>query len=191
MEALDSLLSRRSPALTTITEPGPSADQIRIMLTAAARVPDHGKLVPWRFVLVQGEARSRLAEHVATAWLDDHAGDPVEARQAGVQQWAARFTAPLVVVVVSRPVPNPKVPAWEQELSAGACCMNLLHAAKALGFGAVWLSEWYAYDRRITARLGIGQGERIAGLIHIGTVREPRADRQRPDLNEIVSVASL
>jgi nitroreductase len=183
-ESLSRLQKRRSVPPKWLGEPGPSPDEISTMLTVAARVPDHGKLAPWRFILIEGEARHRLGEALAKAYQADNPN-------AGAEQIAAerqRFThAPLVVAVVSRVTPHVKIPDWEQVLSSGAVCMNLLQAATALGYGASWLTGWAAFDRRILEVLGLRPGERIAGFIHIGTAKETPADRDRPNLADIVT----
>lgn len=154
------------------------------MLTAAARVPDHGKLVPWRFILIEGDARQRLGEVLATAFLADN--PDADAEKVAAER--ERFTkAPLVVAVVSRAAPHVKIPEWEQVLSAGAVCMNLLNAATALGYGASWLSGWACFDRRVLDALGLAPAERIAGYVHIGTAKETPTDRDRPNLDAIVS----
>ncbi|MBQ0821615.1 nitroreductase [Microvirga terrae] len=183
-ECLSRLLQRRSVPPRWLGEPGPSDREVEALLTVASRVPDHGKLVPWRFILIQGEARGRLGDVLATAFQADNPG-------AGAEQIAAereRFTqAPLVVAVVSRVVPHVKIPDWEQVLSAGAVCMNLLTGATALGYGASWLSGWAAFDRRVLDVLGLTPDERIAGFVHIGTAQETPPDRDRPSLSDIVT----
>lgn len=188
MELLEVLGTRRSAALTGLGEPGPSAADVDVILTVASRVPDHGKLAPWRFMLIEGGARARLGSRVAKVWKEKNAGLDAAACVAGVAQWEGRFLhAPLVIAVVSSPKASPKIPEWEQVLSAGAVCMNMLLACKGLGFGAVWLTEWYAYDAGVLSELGISEGERIAGFVHIGTQREAREDRERPRLESIVT----
>jgi nitroreductase len=154
------------------------------MLTVAARVPDHGKLVPWRFVVIEGEARGRLGAIAAEAYEADHPGGQPEALATERERFRQ---APVVVAVVSNVVPHAKIPDWEQLLSAGAVCMNLLNAVNALGFGGSWLTGWTAFDRRILDALGLKPGERLAGFIHIGTPKELPTDRPRPDLSAIVT----
>ncbi len=186
------LRTRRSPKLRSLVEPGPSPSELDELLTIAARVPDHGKLVPWRFVIIQGAARARLGDVAANSLRTKNpAVDPVKIEEA-----RTRFSAvPLTVVVVSSikgdPAdpsrPHPTIPRFEQELSAGAVCMNYLVAARAMGFAAVWLTEWYAADAAIQAALAIAPHERIAGFLYTGTEPEPREDRPRPVMNQIVS----
>lgn len=183
-DSLTRLQQRRSVPPRWLGEPGPTPDQLDTLLTVAARVPDHGKLVPWRFIVIEGEGRERLGHLAAAAFQTDEPG-------AGPEKVAAersRFLeAPVVVAVVSNVTPHVKIPDWEQILSAGAVCMNLLNAAHALGFGASWLTGWPAYDRRILDALGLSPSERIAGFVHIGVPREIPTDRPRPDLAAVVT----
>ena len=181
---LDLLKTRRSPKLRTLAEPGPTGARLDELLTIAARVPDHGKLTPWRFILVRGDARAALGESVASALKAKDAAAP----EAKVEEVRTRFASvPLTVVVVSSPKEHPAIPRFEQELSAGALCMNLIIAAKAMGYGAVWLTDWFAQNEAVRAALKVGAHERIAGFIYIGTCGEPREDRPRPVMAEIVS----
>ena len=181
---IDHLLARRSVSANSLGEPGPNEAQLRLILTAAARVPDHKKLVPWRFVLFQGEARTLFGNILAEACRRAEA-DPGQFR---LENEAKRFLrAPLVIAVISRVRENPAAPEWEQILSVGASCQNLLTAATALGFGAQWITEWYAYNDDIRAVLGLGDGERVAGFVYIGTAKETPEERERPDLGAIVT----
>lgn len=184
--ALARLGTRRSVAPHRLGPPGPSEAEIEALLTVAARVPDHGRLVPWRFILIAGEAQRRVGAIVEAAFRADNP----QASPETVAFEANRLArAPLVVAVVSRARPHVKIPEWEQVLSAGAVCTTLLHAATALGYGAAWLTEWYAYDRRILDALGLDPDERIAGFVHLGTPIEAPAERARPILAEIVTRA--
>jgi nitroreductase len=183
-ESLSRLLRRRSVPPRWLGEPGPSEQEIESLLKAASRVPDHGKLAPWRFILIQSEGRQRLGEVLAEAFRADH--PEADAEKLATER--GRFSnAPLVVAVVSRIVPHVKIPDWEQVLSAGAVCMNLLNAATALGYGASWLTGWAAFDRRVLDALGLKPDERIAGYVHIGTPKETPVDRDRPSLSDIVT----
>ncbi|MEE1658139.1 nitroreductase [Microvirga sp. CF3062] len=183
-DSLSRLLQRRSVPARWLGEPGPSEQEVETLLKVASRVPDHGKLVPWRFILIQGDARQRLGAVLATAFQADNP----EAGEDKLAVERERFAqAPLVVAVVSRVVPHVKIPEWEQVLSAGAVCMNLLNAAMFLGYGASWLTGWAAFDRRVLDALGLNPNERIAGFIHIGTAKETPADRDRPSLDDIVT----
>jgi nitroreductase len=183
-ETLDLLQRRRSTSAKAMGEPGPDAGQLRQMLTAASRVPDHGKLFPWRFLVIEGDARAALGEVLAEALV---------ARNAGVSESLKRFErtrflrAPLVVAVISSFKTEKPIPEWEQRLSAGAVCQTLLVAAAAVGFGANWLTEWCAYDDIVTRKLGLGEGEKVAGFVYIGTATAPLEERDRPVLDEIVS----
>lgn len=183
-DALDLMRTRRSVPPLLLTEPGPSDAQVAEILTIASRVPDHGKLAPWRFILYAGDARAKASAIVEAAFLARNPNADAAARQ----KEATRFTlAPLVIGVISRAAAHEKIPLWEQELSAGAVCQNILVAASALGFGASWLTGWFAYDRAVLSALGVGEDERVAGFIHVGTQRERVPDRPRPSLDMIVS----
>lgn len=183
-ESLVRLGTRRSVAAHRLGPPAPGPAEIDTLLTIASRVPDHGRLAPWRFIVIEGEARHRLGETVAAAFTADNP-DPDPEKLAAERNRFAR--APLVVAVVSAAKPHVKIPEWEQVLSAGAVCMNLLHAAQALGYGATWITEWIAFDRRVLDALGLEPHERVAGFIHIGTPIEPPAERARPALADIVT----
>lgn len=183
-DTIDFLKTRRSVKPREMTEPGPSAQELETILTVGARVPDHGKLAPWRFIVFEGEARSRAGELIGAVFARKHP----EATAAEIAVEKARLgEAPLVIAVVSAPKAHPKVPAWEQELSAGAACFNLVAAATALGYGANWLTGWIAYDREVLTGLGLAEGEKLAGFIHIGSRSQPVEDRPRPVLSEIVT----
>ncbi len=180
--ALNLLLARRSVVANKLGSPGPDAQQLRQMLTAAARVPDHKKLVPWRFILFEGEARAAFGHVLAEACK---ANEP-DVGETRLETEAGRFLrAPVVVAVISSLVENPGAPEWEQVLSAGAACQNLLIAANAAGFSGQWITEWYAYDTQVCAALGLKAGERVAGFVYIGTAQEKPDERDRPNLDEI------
>jgi nitroreductase len=179
---LDHLLARRSVSANSLGEPGPSQHEIERILTAAARVPDHKKLVPWRFLLFQGESRKVFGEVLAKVCREEEK-DPGQFR---LETEANRFLrAPLVIGVISRVVEHPGAPEWEQILSAGAACQNLLVAATALGYGAQWITEWYGYSRGVRAALGLADNERVAGFVYIGTAKEKPEERERPALADI------
>jgi nitroreductase len=182
-ETLNLLGARRSAPVPLLGAPGPTLDQIETLLTLAARVPDHGKLVPWRFILFCGEERARAGAIIAEAYKSV---EP-EAKEQRLEIERRRFSAPFVAGVVSRAAPHVKIPEWEQVLSSGAVCMNLVIAANAMGFATSWLTEWYAYDRSVLDRFGVAPEEKMAGFVHIGTANEPREDRVRPALAEIVT----
>jgi nitroreductase len=183
-EALRLLAARRSLPLRSLVGPGPDGEELRELLTLAARVPDHGRLVPWRFILFEGEARSAAGERLDAVYARQNPDLP--AGKKGM--WAGYMArAPLLVVVVSRPDRQSKVPEWNQVLSAGAVCMNLIAAATAMGFAAHWLLKWPARDPEALAVLSVGEGERVAGFMHIGRPAERPHDRPRPDLGRIVT----
>ena len=178
MNELAFLRRRRSVPSRLLGEPGPGPDQVEAMLAEAVRVPDHGKLAPWRFLRIQGPARAALGDLLAARCLErDPAASP-----AAVDKDRRRFLqAPLVIAVIGRLTAGHKVPEQEQLLSGGAVCFVLLQAAQALGFGAQWLTGWAAYDPVVTRRLGLAANEAVLGFIHIGTAAEPAPERQRPD----------
>jgi nitroreductase len=183
-DALPLLTTRRSVKPIELTGPAPSDADIETLLTIASRVPDHGKLAPWRFIVFEGDARQQIGETLADAFKADRP----DATADQIEFERNRFTrAPLVIGVVSRTVPHGKIPEWEQVLSAGAAAMNLLTAAHAMGFAGSWITEWYAYDPRILKALGLSDNERVAGFVHIGRPARPPEDRPRPALSEIVS----
>lgn len=176
-EALQTRLRlRRSAPAQNLTTPGPSDAELDAMLEIAARTPDHGKLFPWRFIVLGPAFRTDLVGKLTL--LATRQAAPEKARAA-----LAKLAAPPVtVLVVSAPIPGHKVPVWEQELSAGAVCMNLEHAAGAFGYAASWITDWYAYDVDAIRLLDLAEGERVAGFIHIGAPREPLQERPRPDM---------
>lgn len=184
---LDALLTRRSSSASggLLGDPGPTPEQLTQILTAAARVPDHKKLAPWRFIVFEGAARAKFGAHLATVLQAEDANPPSPAR---LDLEAGRFLrAPLVVGVVSRVTQVPAAPEWEQILSAGAACQTLCLAANALGFGTNWITEWYGYSTGVKTLLGLAENERVAGFIYIGTASAKLPDRDRPKLEEIVS----
>jgi nitroreductase len=183
-DTLNLLASRRSAPPPVMKGPGPTQDEVAQILALATRVPDHGKLAPWRFIVFAGEARDRAGALCAEVFRTQNpeAGEDRLAAERG------RFSrAPLVIGVVSRAAPQVKIPVWEQEMSAGAVCMNLTVAAVALGFRTAWLTEWIAYDRAFLASLGLAEHEKIAGFIHIGRVAGEIEDRVRPDVAALTS----
>jgi nitroreductase len=183
-DAIDLLRTRRSIKPVELAEPAPTADQLATMLTIASRVPDHGKLVPWRFIVFEGPARLAAGEAIADAFMERY--PQADSEQIGFErQRLAR--APLVIAVVSRARPHAKIPEWEQVLSAGAAAMSLVMAAHALGYAANWITEWYAYERGVLDRFGLAADERIAGFVHVGTPAQPPQDRDRPPLDTIVT----
>jgi nitroreductase len=181
--ALDLILSRRSGSAKAMKGPGPNAEQLQRILAAGVRVPDHGKLAPWRFILFEGEGRTRMG----TILAEIVSGAP-DISADRIQQEGARFLrAPVVIGVVSRLREHIPTPVWEQELSAGAVCMNILMAAHAMGFVANWVTEWCAYHPKVLERIGLRPTERIAGFIYIGQPADPLEDRPRPAVEAITT----
>lgn len=183
-ETLDLMARRRSVPANALSQPGPSAVELDKMLTVAARVPDHGKLAPWRFIVIEGEARAELGQRLASLL---HRLAPETAMERVAAQKTCFSQSALVVTVVSRAAPHVKIPEWEQELSAGAVCMNLSLAANALGYGAQWVTGWAAYEPKAREMIGLSETERVAGFIHLGTPTERLPDRPRPELGRIVT----
>ena len=183
-DMIDLLATRRSVNPNFLAGPGPSRDEIEILLTLASRVPDHGKLAPWRFLVIEGGARARLGAIALAIRLAEKPDLDVSTRQGELKRFAL---APLVVAIVSGAREHVKIPVWEQQLSAGAVCMALSVAAKGLGFSSAWLTEWPAYSAPFRAALGLAQDERIAGFIHIGRASVTPDDRPRPALADIVT----
>jgi nitroreductase len=176
-ETLSLLLSRRSGSAKAMKGPGPDGQQLDRILSAGVRVPDHGKLTPWRFILFEGEGRARMGAILAEAIANQPDVSPER-----IEQERGRFMrAPIVVGVVSRGREHIPVPLWEQELSAGAVCMNILIAAHAMGFQANWITEWCAYHPGVLERIGLKPTERIAGFIYIGHTAMALEDRPRPN----------
>ena len=178
-EVLAFLATRRSTSAVTLTEPAPSPDELDILFRLAARVPDHGKLTPWRFIVLQGEGKARFAGRLEALALSR--GD-----QKAAAKLAKLKIPPLAVAVISSPKPD-TMPEWEQILSAGAVGATLLYATLAMGYGANWITDWYAYDSQANAILGLAEAEKVAGFVLIGTPREPALERERPDVSALVS----
>ena len=183
-DALQLLKTRRSVKPMELSGPAPTSADIDTMLTIASRVPDHGKLAPWRFIVFEGDARAAAGDIIAEAFKatrPDATADQIAFERGRLTR------APLVIAVVSRAGPHAKIPEWEQLMSAGASAMLLVTAAHAMGYAASWLTEWYAYDRGVLEKLGLAAEERIVGFVHIGTAAKPPEDRDRPKLSAIVS----
>lgn len=177
-DVLRFLALRRSTPAVTLAEPAPNASQLADLLRIAARAPDHGKLAPWRFVVLEGADKAAFAARLDT--LAQSRGDATLAAKL-----AKLKIPPMAVAVISSPRPG-AIPEWEQILSAGVACTNLLYAALAMGFGANWITDWYSYDADATAVLGVREGERVAGFVLIGTAREAPLERERPNLDPLV-----
>lgn len=181
---VDFLSKRVSPPIPELKEPAPGDAEIAEMIRIATRVPDHGRLEPWRFILYRGEARQKVGEQLA-ALAEKREGPLPEGRR---QQELARFSrAPLVIGVVSSPKDHPKIPQWEMFLSGGAAAMNLVHAANALGYRAHWITNWYSDTEEGRRILGLAPHERVVGFVHIGTYAGNAPDRPRPDVAKLIS----
>jgi nitroreductase len=178
------LASRRSASAKAMAEPGPNAAEISAILQVAVRVPDHGKLTPWRFIVIEGEARTQAGDILAKRW---RALNPGHGEAIVAEQRRTFLRAPVVVGVVSTAGEHPKIPVWEQVLSAGAVCQNMLIAAAAMGIGCQWITGWQAYDREFLAALGVGEGEKMAGFVYFGTPVEPVTDRPRPEPESLIT----
>jgi nitroreductase len=184
-DLLDYLSARRTIPAAQLSDPGPDEARLHAMLTVAARVPDHGKLAPWRFIVYDRAAREEAVAGLTR--IAERAEDEKE-RRYRADKARGLGEAPLVVAVVSSPIADhPKIPLWEQQLSAGAVCLNLLHAARAHGFSAQWLTGWYAYDAEAQRWLGLKPGERVAGFVYIGTPTMPPTERDRPDVTGLTT----
>ena len=182
--ALSLLQTRKSASVKAMGEPGPTPEQLKTILEIAVRVPDHGKLAPWRLVLFEGEARRKFGELIKVRWQTlhpDHGEDSL-AFQAGLF-----LRAPTVVVIVSKAGPHVKIPEWEQLLSAGAVTQNMLLAAAALGVGAQWNTDWIAYDAAIMKAMGLSETEKIVGVVYFGTPAVALEDRPRPDPESLIT----
>lgn len=182
--ALTLLRTRKSASVKAMGEPGPTPEQLKAILEIAVRVPDHGKLTPWRLVLFEGEARRKFGEIIKARWQELHPehGEDALAFQAGLF-----LRAPTVLVVASKAGPHVKIPEWEQLLSAGALTQNMLLAAAALGVGAQWNTDWIAYDGEIMKAMGLSDQEKIVGIVYFGTPQAALEDRPRPDPESLIT----
>jgi nitroreductase len=178
------LKSRKSASAKAMTGPGPSRAELNEMLAIATRVPDHGKLAPWRFIVFEGDARGKVGQKFAARWAalnPSHGADTLRSIAAIFEQ------APVVVAVVSTAAVHPKIPVWEQQLSAAAVCFNLELACAALGYDAQWNTDWITYDADALKAMSLGEHEKVAGLIYIGHSALPLEDRPRPDVAGLVT----
>lgn len=183
-DLLHLLETRRSASPASLIEPAPGPEELRRLLTIASRVPDHGRLVPWRFIIFQGEARITAGEKLVAI----HSSKEPDAPDAMRRKIASSLSrAPLVIAVVNRTDPAAKIPDWEQTLCVGAVCMTLLIGVNAMGYAANWLTGWAALDPDARAALGVGPQETLAGFVHIGTPTERPAERPRPDVDSLIS----
>lgn len=175
------LALRRSASASTLSAPGPDRQTVQDLLRLAARVSDHGKLFPWRFIILEGEAKGRFAERLAAVAKEREDADKASAA-------LVKLTTPPLAVAVISTVAGEKIPEWEQVLSAGAACAALLNGAAAAGFGANWITDWYAYDPKALTLLGLAPGERVAGYVYIGTAKDAPLERVRPDIAALTTV---
>ena len=185
LELTQYMKTRRSSLSLTLDAPGPDEAQLRSILEIASRVPDHGKLAPWRFELWPMAVREKVhndLQHLLTSLTD------LPDREKKSQATQKLLHAPCVLMVISTAQEHPKIPLWEQQLSAGAACMNTLIAANSLGFEAQWLTAWYVYDDRARGILRLKDGERIAGIIHIGSSSVAKSERPRPEIDSLFSI---
>lgn len=183
-DTLDLLARRRSTLARYLTTPGPSEAELDDLLRLATRVPDHGRLGPWRFIIFKGEARARFGVELARIAQKELL--TADEKRLNVER--ERLTrAPVVVCVVSNVTCGHKIPVWEQELSAGAVCQNMLIAARAMGYAGQWITEWYSADPDVGAVLGLGRNERVAGFIYLGTAVIEPTERPRPDWRDRTS----
>lgn len=183
-QALAPLDARRSVPPKQLGEPGPDHPTLLRLLESAVRVPDHGKRVPFRFLSFQGPARHAFGERLAARSRER---EP-DASEAVIEKDRTRFShAPLVVAVIGRFGPDEKIPESERFSTASCVCFALLQAAQALGFGAIWLTGWLAYDLEVARWLGLGEDERVVGFVHIGTPKLDAPERERPDPRELLT----
>ena len=178
------LKSRKSASAKAMTAPGPSKSQINEIIEIGVRVPDHGKLAPWRFIVIEGEGRARMGQGFADAWAKNN---PCHSADSLDFQRGLFMRAPVILVVVSTAAVHGKIPVWEQQLSSAAVCYNAVLAANALGFDAQWQSDWVAYDDGAKTVMGVHAHEKVSGIIYIGTSSVPLEDRPRPDISALVT----
>ena len=183
-ETIDFLTSRRSTVARMMGGPGPDDESLREIMKAGMRVPDHGRLTPWRFIVIRGEARAKLGEVIASSFKTKKP-DAIEEEIEIERERLSR--APVVVAVISKVRKEHKIPEWEQVLSSGAACQTMLIAAQSMGYAAQWLTEWYAYDADVKQAIGAEPEDEIAGFLYLGSGVGELKDRVRPDYDEIVS----
>lgn len=185
-DLVEFLSTRRSNLAKVMSGPGPDSETRERLLEIAARVPDHRKLAPWRFIVFEGKARSDFGQHIARAFAADN---PNVAADRVTFESERLSRAPLVIAVIYSPADCPRgTPKWEQQLSTGAVCYNLCLAAQAHGFGAQWLTEWYAYHDDVNAALGLREAEKLAGYVYIGQTKTPATPRMRPDIQSKITL---
>lgn len=184
-EVTDFLKNRRSNLAKLMDGPGPDEDTLSDILNIAARVPDHRKLAPWRFIIFTGKARADFGHMIARVFAEQNPDMPLDKT---LFESARLMRAPTVVAVISSPKDCIRgTPEWEQVLSSGAVCFNMLLAAQSMGFAAQWLTEWFSYDDTIRQKMGLSPCEKVAGFMYIGQVSTPTRERVRPDVAKITS----
>lgn len=187
-DLIDFFKTRSSTPIVGLIEPAPSAEELTEILTIASRVPDHGKLNPWRFIIYRGDTRIQIGEMLAERAAQRAAENNEEFSDSHREKELKRFSrAPLVIGVVCSPRDTHRIPEWEQFLSSGACTMQLCNAANALGYGSNWITNWYSDDEEGKRLLGVAPHEKVAGFVHIGTPKAAAPDRPRPELQSVVS----
>lgn len=187
-DLIDFLKTRSSTPIVGLIEPAPSADELAQILTIASRVPDHGKLNPWRFIIYRGDARIQIGEMLAERAAQRAQQQNEEFNDSHREKELKRFSrAPLVIGIICSPRDTDRIPEWEQFLSSGAAAMQLCNAANALGYGSNWITNWYSDDKEGKRLLGVAPHEKVAGFVHLGTPKAPAPDRPRPELQAIVS----
>lgn len=187
-DLIEFLKTRSSTPIVGLIEPAPSADELAQILTIASRVPDHGKLNPWRFIIYRGDARIQIGEMLAERAAQRAQQQNEEFNDSHREKELKRFSrAPLVIGIICSPRDTDRIPEWEQFLSTGAAAMQLCNAANALGYGSNWITNWYSDDEEGKRLLGVAPYEKVAGFVHLGTPKAPAPDRPRPDLQAIVS----
>jgi nitroreductase len=183
-KTIDFLTTRRSTVARMMGDPGPNDDELRQIMEAGMRVPDHGRLTPWRFIVIRGDARDTIGGVIATSFKRNNP----DAIQEQIEIEQERLTrAPIVIAVVSRVHREHKIPVWEQILSSGAACQTMLIAAQSMGYAAQWLTEWYAYDSDVKKAIGAEADDEIAGFVYLGNPLGELTDRARPIYDHIVS----
>jgi len=183
-KTIDFLTTRRSTVARMMGDPGPNDDELRQIMEAGMRVPDHGRLTPWRFIVIRGDARDTIGDVIATSFKRNNP----DAIQEQIEIEQERLTrAPIVIAVVSRVHREHKIPVWEQILSSGAACQTMLIAAQSTGYAAQWLTEWYAYDSDVKKAIGAEADDEIAGFVYLGNPVGELTDRARPIYDHIVS----
>ncbi len=184
-QLIEFLENRRSNLVKLMEGPGPDKEQLKHILTIGARVPDHRKLAPWRYIIFEGDARDKMGDHIKAKFKTDNPELPEDRADFEAERFKR---APIVVGVISNPKDCARgTPKWDQELSSAIVCYNLCLAAQGLGFGAQWLTEWIAYDRTLLNVMGLSEQEKVAGFIYIGTAVESSKERPRPDVENLTS----